>query len=132
MTLFTRYTAHVDAALDALTAAVTLPAGLDRRNVTVEPPRDATHGDLATNAAMVLAKPAGTNPRQLAEALAGELRTLDQVAAVTMAATMARVAAVTAATVQLSPPLVRAPPPIRWRSRASDGRSGRRTDGSAR
>ena len=85
MTLFTRYTAHVDAALDALTAAGTLPAGLDRRNVTVEPPRDATHGDLATNAAMVLAKPAGTHPRQLAEALAGELRTLDQVAAVTVA-----------------------------------------------
>ena len=85
MTLFTRYTAHVDAALDALTAAGTLPAGLDRRNVTVEPPRDATHGDLATNAAMVLAKPAGTNPRQLAEALATELRALDEVAAVTVA-----------------------------------------------
>jgi arginyl-tRNA synthetase len=85
MTLFTRYTAHVDAALDALTAAGTLPAGLDRRNVTVEPPRDATHGDLATNAAMVLAKPAGTNPRQLAEALATELRALEEVAAVTVA-----------------------------------------------
>ncbi|WP_288455825.1 arginine--tRNA ligase [uncultured Sphingomonas sp.] len=85
MTLFNRYTAHVDAALDALTAAGTLPAGLDRRNVTVEPPRDATHGDLATNAAMVLAKPAGTNPRQLAEALATELRALDEVAAVTVA-----------------------------------------------
>ena len=85
MTLFNRYTAHVDAALDALTAAGTLPAGLDRRNVTVEPPRDATHGDLATNAAMVLAKPAGTNPRQLAEALATELRALDEVAAVSVA-----------------------------------------------
>ena len=45
---------------DALTAAGTLPAGLDRRNVTVEPPRDPAHGDLATNAAMVLAKPAGS------------------------------------------------------------------------
>ena len=85
MTLFTRFTAHVDAALDALTAAGTLPAGMDRRNVTVEPPRDATHGDLATNAAMVLAKPAGTNPRALAEALAGALRALPEVAEVTVA-----------------------------------------------
>ena len=85
MTLFTRFTAHVDAALDALTAAGTLPADLDRRNVTVEPPRDATHGDLATNAAMVLAKPAGTNPRVLAEALAGELRALPEVAEVSVA-----------------------------------------------
>ncbi len=85
MTLFTRFTAHVDAALDALTAAGMLPADLDRRNVTVEPPRDATHGDLATNAAMVLAKPAGTNPRALAEALAGELRALPEVAEVSVA-----------------------------------------------
>ncbi|WP_022687562.1 arginine--tRNA ligase [Sphingomonas phyllosphaerae] len=85
MTLFTRFTAYVDAALDALTAAGTLPADLDRRNVTVEPPRDATHGDLATNAAMVLAKPAGTNPRVLAEALAGELRALPEVAEVSVA-----------------------------------------------
>ncbi|WP_394646715.1 arginine--tRNA ligase [uncultured Sphingomonas sp.] len=85
MTLFTRFTAHVDAALDALTASGTLPAGLDRRNVTVEPPRDATHGDLATNAAMVLAKPAGTNPRALAEALAGALRAIPEVAEVSVA-----------------------------------------------
>ena len=85
MTLFTRFTAHVDAALDALVAAGTLPADLDRRNVTVEPPRDATHGDLATNAAMVLAKPAKTNPRALAEALSAELDKLDEVASVTVA-----------------------------------------------
>ncbi|KTT69629.1 arginine--tRNA ligase [Sphingomonas endophytica] len=85
MTLFTRFTAHVDAALDALTAAGTLPADLDRRNVTVEPPRDASHGDLATNAAMVLAKPAGTNPRALAEALAGALRAIPEVAEVSVA-----------------------------------------------
>lgn len=62
MTLYTRFAAHVAAALDTLVAAGTLPADLDRRNVTVEPPRDVTHGDLATNAAMVLAKPAKTNP----------------------------------------------------------------------
>ncbi|KQT33454.1 arginine--tRNA ligase [Sphingomonas sp. Leaf412] len=85
MTLFPRFAAYVDAALDALTDAGTLPAGIDRRNVTVEPPRDPTHGDLATNAAMVLAKPAGTNPRQLAEALAARLREVDEVAGVTVA-----------------------------------------------
>ena len=80
MTLYTRFAAHVDAALDALAAAGTLPAGLDRKNVTVEPPRDASHGDLATNAAMVLAKPAGIKPRDLADALAGELAKLGDVA----------------------------------------------------
>lgn len=85
MTLYTRFAAHVATALDTLTAAGTLPEGLDRRNVTVEPPRDASHGDLATNAAMVLAKPAGTNPRALAEALAAELGKLDEVASVAVA-----------------------------------------------
>ncbi|MHA6722329.1 arginine--tRNA ligase [Sphingomonas sp. RS2018] len=85
MTLYPRFAAHLDSALDALVAAGTLPAGLDRRAVTVEPPRDASHGDLATNAAMVLAKPAGTNPRALAEALAGELRAVAGVEAVSVA-----------------------------------------------
>ncbi|MDQ1158802.1 arginyl-tRNA synthetase [Sphingomonas sp. SORGH_AS 950] len=85
MTLYTRFAAHIDAALDTLVAAGTLPGGLDRRNVTVEPPRDASHGDLATNAAMVLAKPAGTNPRALAEALAAELGKLDEVDSVAVA-----------------------------------------------
>ena len=85
MTLYTRFAAHVAAALDTLVAAGTLPADLDRRNVTVEPPRDVTHGDLATNAAMVLAKPAKTNPRALAEALAAELGKLDEVAEATVA-----------------------------------------------
>lgn len=64
---------QIDAALNALEAAGTLPAGLPRGAVTCEPPRDPSHGDLATNAAMVLAKPAGTNPRALAEALVAEL-----------------------------------------------------------
>ena len=85
MTLYTRFAAHIDAALDTLVAAGTLPGGLDRRNVTVEPPRDAAHGDLATNAAMVLAKPAGTNPRALAEAIAAELGKLDEVDSVSVA-----------------------------------------------
>ena len=85
MTLYVRFAAHLDAALDALVAAGDLPAGLERRAVTVEPPRDATHGDLATNAAMVLAKAAGTNPRALAEKIAAELGKLDEVSAVSVA-----------------------------------------------
>lgn len=85
MTLYHRFAAHVNAALDALVAAGTLPDGLDRGAVAVEPPRDAAHGDLATNAAMVLAKPARTNPRALAEALAGELARLGEVASAEVA-----------------------------------------------
>ena len=65
MTLYKTYAAHIDAALDDVPAV----AGLLRANVSVEPPRDASHGDLSTNAAMVLAKGAGMAPRALAEAL---------------------------------------------------------------
>ncbi len=78
-TLHAAFAGHVSAALDALVAAGTLPAGLNRAAVAVEPPRDPSHGDLATNAAMVLAKPAGMNPRQLAEALVAELAKLPEV-----------------------------------------------------
>lgn len=85
MTLYTRFAAHIDAALDRLVAAGDLPAGLDRAQVTVEPPRDAAHGDLATNAAMVLAKPAATNPRALAEKIAVLLGELDAVESVAVA-----------------------------------------------
>src|SRR6185436_14917613 len=57
----------------ALVASGALPEGSSLADVTVVPPRDASHGDLSTNAAMVLAKPAKTNPRALAEALVAEL-----------------------------------------------------------
>ncbi len=57
-----------------LVAAGMLPAGIDQSRVTVEPPRDPTHGDMATNAAMVLAKDAKRKPRELADALAEKLR----------------------------------------------------------
>jgi arginyl-tRNA synthetase len=78
-TLYAAFTGHLHAALDALEAAGTLPAGLKRSAITVEPPRDTSHGDLSTNAAMVLAKPAGLKPRDLAEALVAELGKLDSV-----------------------------------------------------
>jgi arginyl-tRNA synthetase len=78
-TLYAAFTGHLHAALDALEAAGTLPAGLKRGAITVEPPRDTAHGDLSTNAAMVLAKPAGLKPRDLADALVAELSKLDSV-----------------------------------------------------
>ncbi|WP_298494433.1 arginine--tRNA ligase [uncultured Maritimibacter sp.] len=73
MNLFADIRALTVDALDALVADGVLPAGLDYANVAVEPPRDAAHGDMATNAAMVLAKPAGMKPRDIAEALAARL-----------------------------------------------------------
>ncbi|APZ98429.1 arginine--tRNA ligase [Sphingopyxis sp. QXT-31] len=79
MTLFSRFTDHIGTALDALAAKGAIPAGLDRGSISVEPPRDASHGDVATNAAMVLSKPAGMNPRALADLLAAELGALDEV-----------------------------------------------------
>ncbi|MCL9983072.1 MAG: arginine--tRNA ligase [Erythrobacter sp.] len=72
-TLYAAYTALIETVLDALAADGVLPAGTSYANVTLEPPRDAAHGDLATNAAMVLAKGAGMNPRALAEAVTAKL-----------------------------------------------------------
>ena len=79
-TIHAAFVGHISAALDALESSGTLPAGLNRAAVAVEPPRDPSHGDLATNAAMVLAKPAGLNPRTLAEALVTELAKVPGVA----------------------------------------------------
>ena len=73
-TIHAAFAAKVDAVLSALEAEAALPAGCSRANVAVEPPRDASHGDLATNAAMVLAKQAATNPRALAEKIVEHLR----------------------------------------------------------
>ncbi len=73
MNLFADIRALVVTELEAMMAEGVLPAGLDTTAVTVEPPRDAGHGDMATNAAMVLAKPAGLQPRVIAEALAARL-----------------------------------------------------------
>jgi len=64
----------VRAANDALVADGVLPAGIDQSRIVVEPPRESAHGDMATNAAMVLAKDAGKKPRELAEAIAAKLR----------------------------------------------------------
>ena len=73
MNLFADIRALVVAELTAMAAEGALPQGLDLTNVAVEPPRDPAHGDMATNAAMVLAKPAGQPPRAIADALAVRL-----------------------------------------------------------
>jgi arginyl-tRNA synthetase len=75
----------VKAVNNALIAEGVLPAGIDQSRVVVEPPRDPTHGDVATNDAMVLAKDAGRKPRELAEAVAERLRADKLVAKVDVA-----------------------------------------------
>ena len=85
MYIFAHFSNELDALLDAMVAAGELPSDLNRKAVTVEPPRDPSHGDMATNAAMVLAKPAGTNPRALAELIAARLRSVTNVESVEIA-----------------------------------------------
>jgi arginyl-tRNA synthetase len=85
MSIFAHYAALLDGVLDELVEQGALAAGLDRRNVAVEPPRDPAHGDLATNAAMVLAKAAGSNPRALAALIAPKLEALPPVTSVEIA-----------------------------------------------
>src|SRR5437868_9391449 len=85
LSLYAQYAALLDGVLDDLVADGALPAGLDRKNVTVEPPRDPAHGDLATNVAMVLAKPARTNPRALAEVIKPKLAAMPPVTSVEIA-----------------------------------------------
>jgi arginyl-tRNA synthetase len=85
LTLYAHFSSALDAVLNHLVRDGALPTGLPRAAVTVEPPRDPAHGDLATNAAMVLAKPAGQNPRALAERIAEGLRALPEVTSVEIA-----------------------------------------------
>ena len=85
MNLFSDIRALVIDTLAQMEQAGELPAGLDTAAVTVEPPRDAAHGDMATNAAMVLAKPAALKPRDIAEALAAHLAKDPRIASVEIA-----------------------------------------------
>ncbi|MCZ4340668.1 arginine--tRNA ligase [Sphingomonadaceae bacterium G21617-S1] len=84
-TLYASFADRIGNILDDLQAGGQLAAGLDRRNIAVEPPRDPAHGDLATNAAMVLAKPAGMNPRALAELIVPKLAALPEIASAELA-----------------------------------------------
>ena len=85
MSLYARFSTLLDEVLDSLVDEGALPAELNRKAVAVEPPRDPSHGDLATNAAMVLAKPAGTNPRALAGLIAPKLQAISGVTGVEIA-----------------------------------------------
>jgi arginyl-tRNA synthetase len=85
MNVFSVFTAHVQSAVKALAAAGVFANPPDLARIVVEPPREAGRGDLATNAAMVLAKEAGLKPRDLAERLAAELGKRAEITAVEVA-----------------------------------------------
>jgi arginyl-tRNA synthetase len=85
MNVFGDFTGRVIAAVAALADEGVLPAGIDSSRIVVEPPRDPSHGDLATNAALVLAKDAGIKPRDLAERLAERLGAAEDVVCVNVA-----------------------------------------------
>jgi len=69
----------IEKALGEMQAAGELPAGLSFAAITAEPPRDPALGDIATNAAMVLAKPAGKKPRDIADPLLARLKAIPDV-----------------------------------------------------
>jgi arginyl-tRNA synthetase len=83
--LFADVLARVHAICAVLAAEDNWPDGIDFSRVVVEPPREASHGDMATNAAMVLAKEAKAKPRDLAEKIAAKLRADALVASVEVA-----------------------------------------------
>ena len=85
MNLFTAFQNDIDAIIKDLIKAGALPEGLEVSRITVEPPRDASNGDISTNAAMVLAKPAGMKPRDIAELIAPRLGALPGVTKVDIA-----------------------------------------------
>ena len=79
MNIFATFKGRIDAAVGELMREGALPAGLDLSKIGAEPPRDSAHGDIATNAAMVLAKPAGKPPREIAALLAERLKKVPDV-----------------------------------------------------
>jgi arginyl-tRNA synthetase len=85
MNVFADFNERIKKAVQTLGLQAKDGGALDLSRLTVEPPRDASHGDLATNAAMLLAKPCGLNPRGLAEQLAGLLSADEDVREVSVA-----------------------------------------------
>ncbi|WP_341364008.1 arginine--tRNA ligase [Thalassospira sp. SN3W] len=85
MNVFSLLKSDIENQILALEKDGVLPAGSDTARITVEPPRDAAHGDAATNAAMLLSKAAGMKPRDLAEKLAEKLGMLDHIEQVEIA-----------------------------------------------
>ena len=85
MNIFAVFKTRIDAVIMQLMTEGALPAGLDLSKVAAEPPREAAHGDIATNAAMVLAKPAGKTPRDIATLLVERLKKVQDVTDASMA-----------------------------------------------
>lgn len=85
MNIFNQFRHKIQTALQELAKRQGWPEGLPFDRVTVEPPRDPSHGDISTNAAMLLAKPVGANPRAIAGPLAEALAALPGVAAAEVA-----------------------------------------------
>ena len=85
MNIFADFNARIVKAVESLDLKDKDGGAPDLSRIAVEPPRDASHGDLATNAAMVLAKPTGQNPRALAERIVAVLRADEDVAAAEVA-----------------------------------------------
>ena len=77
MNLFDHFHTEVISIINDFVSEGLLPEGINTSRIGVEPPREASHGDVTTNAAMLLAKPAGKNPRDIAEPLAMRLKALD-------------------------------------------------------
>ena len=85
MNLFTDFDSRIKSVLEGLEIVREKRSELDFSRISVEPPRDQSHGDVATNAAMVLAKPLGLNPRALADLIVAELKNDPEVADVSVA-----------------------------------------------
>lgn len=85
MNVFTHFRDAIDGVLKELSVAGDLPADLDTSNIAVEPPRDASHGDIATNVALVLSKQARRKPRDIADLVAPKLEALQAVESVDVA-----------------------------------------------
>ncbi|TDK38822.1 arginine--tRNA ligase [Rhizobium deserti] len=85
MNLFTDFENRIKNALETIDLVKEKRSEVDFDRLTVEPPRDQSHGDVATNAAMVLAKPLGTSPRALADVIAGALKSDPDITEVSVA-----------------------------------------------
>ena len=85
MNIFATYKAYIDTLICELITNGDLPDGLDLSKISVEPPREVAHGDVSTNAAMVLGKFSGGNPRKVAELLVARLASLPNITDVSIA-----------------------------------------------
>ncbi len=79
MSVFNIFLGHISSVVSSLVQTGNAATQFDPKKITVEPTRDVSHGDLATNVAMILAKPLGMNPRELAEKIVGDLKKIPDI-----------------------------------------------------